>query len=67
MACDHLTYCSYCSGLANALKKRALSAEARIEEAWKCLDALLLAVYQPDKSALSVAHAITHVKQALRD
>ena len=67
MACDHLTYCPYCGGLAKDLKKRALSAEARIEEAWKCLDALLLAVYQPDESALSVAHAITHVKQALRD
>ena len=67
MACNHLTYCSYCGGLANALEKRALSAEARISEAWKCLDALLLAVYQPDESALSVAHAITHVKQALGD
>ena len=67
MACDHLTYCPYCDEHANALKKRALSAEARLSEAWKCLDALLLAVYQPDKSALSVAHAVTHVKQALRD
>ena len=67
MACDHLTYCSYCGGLTKDLKKRALSAEARISEAWKCLDALLRAVYQLDKSALSVAHAITHVKQALRD
>jgi len=66
MACDHLTYCPHCSGLTNALKKRALSAEARISEAWKCLDALLLAVYQPDKSALSVAHAVNHVRQALR-
>jgi len=67
MACDHLTYCPHCGGLTNALKKRALSAEARISEARKCLDSLLRSVYSPDESALSVAHAITHVKQALRD
>ena len=67
MACNHLADCLRCGGLVDDLEERALSAEARISEAEKCLDALLRAVYQPDESALSVAHAVNHVRQALRD
>ena len=53
--------------MADAWREKATKTEARISEAWKCLDALLRAVYQPDKSALSVAHAVNHLKQAFRD